>query len=359
MGFYLRKSFKFGPIRFNLSKSGVGVSAGVTGFRVGTGPRGNYVHMGRGGIYYRKSLPSNMPQPSGGSPLPSRTQPERPIRHDPLQEIESGPLSGMVDANSSEIVNEIKQSCSKTSFWPFVAGVFAIGLYAAYSRPVPEWAFWTILAVGIVTVLAVGSNDKKRKLVRLNYSFTDEAKKAFDCFVEAFRLMGKSHSVWCIDASGAVKDKKYHAGASNLVSRRETSLTSSAPDFIQTNIPIPTLRTAKTSICFFPDRIFLFRGKTAGIVPYGQLSVVINRTQFVEEGIVPKDAKVVGETWKYVNKKGGPDRRFKDNRKIPVVLYDEIQLNSTSGLNAMFQFSMPGISEPFRAAIDMMKMLSK
>ena len=37
-----------GPFRFNLSKSGLGVSAGVPGFRVGTGPRGNYVHMGRG-----------------------------------------------------------------------------------------------------------------------------------------------------------------------------------------------------------------------------------------------------------------------------------------------------------------------
>ena len=27
-------------------------------------------------------------------------------------------------------------------------------------------------------------------------------------------------------------------------------------------------------------------------------------------------------TWKYVNKKGDPDKRFKDNRKIPIVLYE-------------------------------------
>jgi hypothetical protein len=46
MGFYLRKSLRVGPVRFNLSKSGVGVSVGVTEFRFGTGPRGNYVHMG-------------------------------------------------------------------------------------------------------------------------------------------------------------------------------------------------------------------------------------------------------------------------------------------------------------------------
>jgi hypothetical protein len=39
VGFYVRKSVKAGPFRFNLSKSGIGVSAGVPGFRVGTGPR--------------------------------------------------------------------------------------------------------------------------------------------------------------------------------------------------------------------------------------------------------------------------------------------------------------------------------
>lgn len=54
MGFYIRKSFRAGPIRLNLSKSGLGLSAGVTGLRVGTGPRGAYVHGGRGGLYYRK-----------------------------------------------------------------------------------------------------------------------------------------------------------------------------------------------------------------------------------------------------------------------------------------------------------------
>ena len=46
MGFYLRKSLNVGPFRFNLSNSDIGLSTGIRGFRVGTGPRGNYVHMG-------------------------------------------------------------------------------------------------------------------------------------------------------------------------------------------------------------------------------------------------------------------------------------------------------------------------
>jgi hypothetical protein len=56
VGFCIRKSLSAGPFRFNLSKAGVGVTVGVPGFRVGTGPRGNYVHMGRGGVYYRATL---------------------------------------------------------------------------------------------------------------------------------------------------------------------------------------------------------------------------------------------------------------------------------------------------------------
>jgi hypothetical protein len=58
MGLFLRKSFRVGPIRFNLSKSGLGISGGVKGARLGVGPHGTYVHAGRHGLYYRKNLSS-------------------------------------------------------------------------------------------------------------------------------------------------------------------------------------------------------------------------------------------------------------------------------------------------------------
>ena len=57
MGFYLRKSFRAGPIRLNLSKSGLGASVGVKGLRIGTNARGrSYIQAGRKGLYYRKNL---------------------------------------------------------------------------------------------------------------------------------------------------------------------------------------------------------------------------------------------------------------------------------------------------------------
>ena len=63
MGWYLKKSFAFGPLRLNLSKSGIGASVGVKGLRVSTGPKGRQLNAGREGLYYRTSLnsPSDPP----------------------------------------------------------------------------------------------------------------------------------------------------------------------------------------------------------------------------------------------------------------------------------------------------------
>ena len=69
MAFYLRKGFNFGPIRINLSKSGLGVSAGVKGARLGVNSRGqSYVHGGRHGLYYRKNLGTINPQNKNSNP---------------------------------------------------------------------------------------------------------------------------------------------------------------------------------------------------------------------------------------------------------------------------------------------------
>lgn len=70
MGWYLKKSFGFGPLRLNFSKSGVGASVGVKGLRVSTGPKGRQLNAGREGFYYRASL--NTPTPTD----PPASEPE-------------------------------------------------------------------------------------------------------------------------------------------------------------------------------------------------------------------------------------------------------------------------------------------
>ncbi|MDR0656335.1 MAG: DUF4236 domain-containing protein [Treponema sp.] len=69
MGISFRKSFKAGPIRVNLSKSGIGMSAGVKGARIGVGPRGTYVSGGKGGARFYKTLNGGKTQAGEGVDL--------------------------------------------------------------------------------------------------------------------------------------------------------------------------------------------------------------------------------------------------------------------------------------------------
>jgi len=79
MGFYLRRSVGFGPLRLNLSKGGLGISAGITGARIGLNANGRaYLHAGRYGLYYRKTL-------SGGAPPAGRPGGHPEGRRSPLE----------------------------------------------------------------------------------------------------------------------------------------------------------------------------------------------------------------------------------------------------------------------------------
>ncbi|PYO44381.1 MAG: hypothetical protein DMD33_03095, partial [Gemmatimonadetes bacterium] len=82
-------------------------------------------------------------------------------------------------------------------------------------------------------------------------------------------------------------------------------------------------------------------------------------TRFNEEQYVPSDTQVIGRTWRYVNKSGGPDRRFKNNREIPVCAYSELLLSSESGLSACFMASKPKIFEIVPKAVALLRVLER
>lgn len=54
---------------------------------------------------------------------------------------------------------------------------------------------------------------------------------------------------------------------------------------------------------------------------------------------MPKDSNVIDYTWEYLNKSGGPDKRFQNNRKLPICKYGEMELKSDYGLNTIIMFS--------------------
>lgn len=149
-------------------------------------------------------------------------------------------------------------------------------------------------------------------------------------------------------------NQKYHAGANQLVTRSTIQVTETGADFIKTNVPVPSLSSKALQLFFYPDRVIVFDGSKVGAVAYGELRVSRSVTRFIESDGVPSDSSIVDKTWRYVNKKGGPDKRFKNNTQIPIVEYEEIHFTSSSGLNELFQVSKAGAGADIAIAVNTM-----
>lgn len=354
MSFYIRKSVRFGPIRFNLSKSGIGVSGGVKGFRVGTGPKGNYVHMGRGGLYYRKcqSVNAQNHSSSGIRPVPNIADANcSAIPSIKMHEVESAGTDQIVDSSSAELIKEIAAKRKKIAIapicaWTLIPLTIISPLFAQSAS-----FFMPLLILTPLAVIAAAIRDRLVKTVVLMYNMEPEFESSYRQLYDAFDALRHAKKVWHVSAKGETGDAKYHAGANELIRRTQVAVEFKTPPFVKTNIPTPSIPVGKQRLYFFPDRVLVFESKNVGAVSYENLDLRIDEIQFIETENVPRDSKVVGKTWQYVNKKGGPDKRFKNNREYPVALYQSVHFRSSTGLNELIHISRIDIADVIRKCV--------
>lgn len=351
MSFYIRKSLKAGPIRFNFSKSGVGISAGIPGLRFGSGPRGNYVHMGRAGLYYRRTLPVFSEKDVSQEAFSTTGSAVE------MKEIESESILSFQDASAADLLNEINEKQRKNTLWPFFGVVLLIILAILYTLNVAYWLIGILAIISVIGTYLLSLYDKYSKSFVVYYELESEAEARFKDLYDGFISLAGCHKSWHVEAKGEItnlQDWKRNAGAQALVKLQSFVPKLGSPPIFRTNIKVPILEAGLQTLYFFPDRIFIFEGKTAGAIPYDELVLEKGNTNFVETDTVPNDAKVIGHTWRYVNKKGGPDRRFKDNPQIPICLYTQIHFKSQRGLNELFQFSKAETGDELLSALSNM-----
>ncbi|MBU4468822.1 MAG: DUF4236 domain-containing protein [Candidatus Omnitrophica bacterium] len=354
MGFYLRKSLNVGPLRFNLSKSGIGVSTGIKGFRIGAGPRGNYIRMGGGCIYYRKTWSSE----SGESQqirYETRIPKEEVVKKDELNEIESGSVFNMVDSSSAELLKEFNSKLQKVSIGPitFIGAIVLFISSTNFFKPgqLPSWVPIITLIFGAVAIVLAFYYDEMSKSIVLFYEGDDGVNKAYQTFHDAFDKLMQCAKVFHIEARGDARDWKRNAGASYLVRRKIIFLNKGNPPYVKTNISIPIIPVGRQILYFFPDRLLVVEKGAVGAVDYKLLKIDIRPTRFIEDETVPIDAKIVDHTWRFVNKNGEPDRRFNNNRELPILLYEEVHFTSESELNEVMQLSRLDVTQEFKEAI--------
>lgn len=440
MGFYIRKQKRLGLVNLNLSKSGLGVSTGVTGARLVFSPNGTYVHLGRHGLYYRKKLSKikkdSFPNDKNNDSFSSFSVSSK-------NNIETINFDSLTDIDSLDFVNELEKKDNKTSFYNIVIIAFFVGLFSILALtflPINEVKFVSIATINsnsvnlrkapsieseIVYKAKIGDKfvilntsndwieisvnnssnayvyssliniseekhsiptnfyeqkktlisalfiiyivmstiaiiwskklDKKRKTIELYYDLDDEMNEKYNQFIKAFQGFSNVSKVWQIKNAQTGHDKKYNAGAETLVKRvvvNDIFLHYPPMKYLMTNVYVPFIGLNNIKLYFFPERLLLKQNNKYAAISYENLYIQPRSSLFREYDKVPRDASVVDYAWQYMNKNGGPDKRFSNNKKIPICSYSNYCFQTTNGFNEVISTSKTGGMDDFILAIN-------
>lgn len=335
MGVYVRNTITAGPFRFTMSRSGLNVSAGIPGLRVGTNPRGNYIRVGGSGVHYRTSARRSTPVttvPTRVSAYATTTPAE--VRMD---DVTGAPPMHLLPTGSGDVVEQLNAAVRRRGLgWPATVVAVVLGL-ATLPYGIAVWA----LAIPLCTWVFM--RDAARRRVVLFYEVDGSPAAWFEALNSAWVSLSSCHNLWRVVQSGDVRTTHQHktnAGASSLVSRVPTKAHVSGPRCLSTNVSIPSLTAGTVSLYFLPDRVLFLADRHFTDVSYQYLQVRGSQTRFIERGgSIPRDAHQVDQTWQYVNVKGGPDRRFANNPIRPIMLYGCLDLYTTMGFDWRLQSS--------------------
>jgi len=273
----------------------------------------------------------------------------------------------LTDASSAELLQAMNAQAKRLPKWTMLAIMGGAGLFVGHFAAMERGWFVSYIpqataAMLVVCAAFIGAGiwyDKVCRLTVLFYDLDKTSERAYESFCNAIASIGKVSRLWAVSESVKYADTKYHAGAHSGVKRSGASMVFRAPPSVRCNIPVPVLTSGPTRLALFPDRALVFQGRRVGAVPYSQLVADVARSEFREEESLPHDTNVLGHTWKYVNKKGGPDRRFKNNRQVPICDYSSLRLRSATGLSMYFLASKPRAFDVVPPAVRLLAVLEK
>ncbi|HVZ40175.1 MAG TPA: hypothetical protein VHI13_12930 [Candidatus Kapabacteria bacterium] len=244
---------------------------------------------------------------------------------------------------TEELVATINANRNRMPLWPWITFLCFL-LWPATSRIHPVVTlFWPFAS--LVLILYIWRWDRARRTVRIEYP---DPSASFAALCRRFDEIAGSQRIWRIRSRTTVTDAKRNAGASYNVTRSTVAFRKRLPTFVAANIQTPVIATT-TPLYLFPDCILAEHRGRLRRLEYTAVTVDSSTTIFIEsESFIPKDAPVVGKTWKYVNKNGTPDKRMKDNREYPELRYDLLRVYVTDLIDDVFHISAPGTAGVFQ-----------
>jgi PAS domain-containing protein len=225
---------------------------------------------------------------------------------------------------------------------------------AAESRARKEGAVSLTTAVLLlVPGIVVHRKNREKRTTQLIYELSEQAKARQGELEGALGHLSRSGAIWRLDSQSAVLDWKRNAGAAYNVKRERVAVRKEAPPRIESNVEPVCLDLGKLRMFFLPDQMLYWQRGVFASIEYSDLKFESASTRFIEESVQSSDSKQVGTTWRYVRKDGGPDRRFNNNRQLPVMQYGVVTAVSSHGLNLVLHTSNLDAASAFSGTFEL------
>ena len=259
--------------------------------------------------------------------------------------------NALIPTGSGDVVAQLNAAARGRRWpWALVATLVAVSVGLLIS-----WLFAVvILLVGIALTVCL-SLVEPRHNVQVTYEVEGPVADWFSAMTAGWSQLAQLGGAWRTNTEGAVQTTYHHkinSGASHLVSRSRVHFGTRGPKILVANVPVPSLSSESHSLHMLPDRVLVRSGRKWSDVDYRHLHVSAEHQRFIESQLPPQDGHQVGTTWEYVNVKGGPDRRFKNNRQLAVMLYGHLELTSDQGLQWLIDLSQPRAADWFADIVE-------
>ena len=369
MGVKFRKRVEIFPgFKLNFSLSGMSATIGPAGANVNVGKKGAYLNTGipGTGLYDRKKISGGRNDSKRRTEIADRDfesteipaaeiHPEGEIKSYNAELLTSEGLFGLKSAivNAGEEKQRLKKEYQLNEAARKNAKILLVGSY--------------VILVGFVVKWFKDSYRDKSEL-------SEKSKKAFDDFSlevdfnfdkgllneyttlkSDYIQVCESSKIWDITTSVANDRVKTRSTADTSLLRKAVSFNTGSLDFINTQYEAFVLKNANGGdLYIYPGFIVMLGSNDSdfGLIDLRDVRFEFALQNFIEEEGVPSDAKIIGNTWKYANKNGSPDRRFSDNYEIPIAQYAQIDFRTNAGMCECYQVSNSDAARIFARSMD-------
>ena len=346
MGLRFRKSINLGGFRINFSKTGIGYSFGAGGLRftqkAGGGSRVTASIRGTGISYTHDS---SIKSRQGKTSVPNAITSPNVEFVDEGTKIESN----LVQSDQNELITKLNDAHNKNRRYKTIKILACVGAVISLCYISESW-FALIPFLGCIIWFCL--LPKKASIdVEYNFAENDSQCNKYNDLLRGLEVLTSNEKLCEITSIQTNADYKKQAGANNLISTSAEVKVGKKMKCIETNIEYKTLKIQNKEIVFLPDIILVYQEKNWKSINYTDVEVAYADSRFIEEGVVPSDTEILTYNWQYMNKNGGPDKRFANNRQIPVCAYGQIGIESKNGLKIIIMGSNRNKTKKFYDAM--------